>query len=145
MNIEDAAHRCGHDATGGVAALAPRMGLGQAVLNSKINPNTKTHHLSISEMVRMEQLTGRTDMLFAHAEALGYVAVPVPAIGDDDVDHAITTACAEFGDYLRTVGDALGDKRVTPNEAKRLEKELVEMIAAATHLQAIVTGVARKR
>lgn len=145
MNIEDAAHRVGHDSPGGVAALAPRMGMSQAVLNSKINPNTRTHHLSISEMIRMEQLTGRVDMLFAHAEALGYVAVPVPCIGDDNVDHAITTACAEFGDYLRTVGDALGDKRVTPNEAKKLEKELVEMMSAATHLQALLTAKLRKR
>lgn len=145
MNILDAAYRVGHDSPGGVAALAPRMGISQAVLNSKINPNTKTHILSIEEMIRMEHLTGRHDMLFAHAEALGYVAVPVPCLGDDDIDHAITTACAEFGDYLRTVGDTLSDKRVTPNEAKRLEKELVEMIASATHLQALLTATVRKR
>lgn len=145
MNILDAAYRVGHDSPGGVAALAPRMGISQAVLNSKLNPNTKTHILSIEEMVRMEHLTGRHDILFAHAEVLGYVAVPVPCVGDDDVDHAITTACAEFGDYLRTVGDALGDKRVTPNEAKKLEKELVEMIASATHLQALLTATVRKR
>lgn len=145
MNIEDAAHRVGHDSPGGVAALAPRMGMSQAVLNSKINPNTRTHHLSITEMIRMEQLTGRADMLFAHAEALGYVAVPVPCIGDDNVDHAITTACAEFGDYLRTVGDILSDHKVTQNEAKKLEKELVEMMAAATHLQALLTAQVRRR
>lgn len=144
MNILDAAYRVGHDSPGGVAALAPRMGIGQAVLNSKLNPNTKTHILSVEEMVRMEVLTGRHDMLMAHAEALGFVAVPVPCLGDDDVDHAIATACAEFGDYLRTVGDALGDKKVTPNEAKRLEKELVEMISSATHLQALLLAKGRR-
>jgi hypothetical protein len=145
MNIEDAAHRLGHDHVGGVAALAPRMGMSAAVLNSKINPHTKTHHLSITEMVRMEQLTGRHDMLFAHAEALGFVAVPMPCVDDDDVDHAITNTCAEFGDYLRTVGDAMADKKITPNEAKKLEKELVEMMEAATHLQALLISKSKRR
>ena len=115
------------------------------MLNSKINPHTKTHHLSITEMVRMEQLTGRHDMLFAHAEVLGFVAVPVPCVDDDDVDHAITNACAEFGDYLRTVGDSMGDKKITANEAKRLEKELVEMIEAATHLQALLISRIKRK
>ncbi len=144
MNIIDAAYRVGHDSPGGVAALAPRMGMSQAVLNSKLNPNTKTHILSIEEMIRMEHLTGRFDMLFAHAEALGFVAIPAPVIGDDDVDLAMAKTCAEFGDYLRTVGEALGDKKVTPNEAKKLEKELVEMINAATHLQALLASKARR-
>ena len=145
MNILDAAYRVGHDHPGGVAALAPRMGIGEAVLNSKLNPNTKTHILSIEEMIRMEHLTGRHDMLFAHAEALGFVAVPMPCVDDDDVDHAIANTCAEFGDYLRTVGDAMGDKKITPNEAKKLEKELVEMMEAATHLQALLISKSKRK
>lgn len=138
MNIVDAAHRVGHEAQGGVAALAPRMGMKEAVLNSKINPNTLTHHLSIQEMVRMEQLTGRADMLIAHAEALGYVAIPMPAEEDGDISRGIASTCAEFGDYLRTVEDAWRDQKITGNEKKDLEKELVEMIAAAVRLQALL-------
>jgi len=140
MNIIDAAHRVGHEAQGGVAALAPRMGLKEAVLNSKINPNTLTHHLTIAEMVRMEQLTGRSDMLIAHATALGYVAIPVPSIDDEDIGSALTRTCAEFGDYLRTVDGAMRDRKVTRNEVVKLEKELVEMISAATRLQALLVS-----
>lgn len=140
MNIEDAAHRVGHESPGGVAALAPRMGMKEAVLNSKINPNTRTHHLTIGEMVRMESLTGRADMLVAHAEALGYVAIPVPNVEEGDIAHAIATACAEFGDYLRTVDAAMSDRKVTRNEQIVLEKELVEMIAAATRLQSLLVA-----
>lgn len=138
MNIVDAAHRVGHEAQGGVAALAPRMGMKEAVLNSKINPNTLTHHLSIQEMVRMEQLTGRTDMLIAHAESLGYVAIPMPSEDSGDISRGIASTCAEFGDYLRTVEDAWSDRKITGNEKKDLEKELVEMIAAAVRLQALL-------
>ena len=140
MNIQYAAHRVGHEAPGGVAALAPRMGMKEAVLNSKINPNTLTHHLSIQEMVRMEQLTGRNDMLIAHAESLGYVAIPMPAATECDISHAIAMTCAEFGDYLRTVDEAWQDKDISKNEVSKLEKELVEMISAAVRLQAMLTA-----
>lgn len=143
MNIEDAAHRVGHETPGGVASLAPRMGMKEAVLNSKINPNTATHHLTISEMVRMEQLTGRHDMLIAHAEALGLVAIPVPAIDDEDVAHALARTCAEFGDYLRTVDSSMRDNKITRTEVTKLEKELVEMLSAATHLQALLVSMGK--
>lgn len=144
MNIVDAAHRVGHESPGGVASLAPRMGMRQEVLNSKINPNTRTHHLNIEEMIRMEQLTGRTDMLIAHAESLGYVAIPVPSVDDDDVAHALSRTCAEFGDYLRTVDESMRDKKITRNEVKDLEKELVEMIHAATKLQSLLSAMRKK-
>ena len=130
---------------GGVAALAPRMGMKEAVLNSKINPNTMTHHLTIAEMVRMEQLTGRADMLIAHATALGYVAIPVPSIDDEDIGHALSRTCAEFGDYLRIVDGAMRDKKITRNEVVKLEKELVEMISAATRLQALLVSLGKAK
>ena len=145
MNIRDAAHRAGHDSPGGVAALAPRMQMSYAVLNSKLNPNTRTHHLTIDEMLCLEQLTGRHDVLFAHAEALGYVAIPVPSVEDGDIAHALASTCAEFGDYLRTVDTTMRDGKITTNEARRLDKELVEMIAAATRLQGLLLAVGKKR
>ena len=45
MNILDAAYHTVHDYKGGANALAPRMGMkSPAVLNSKVNPITDTHH-----------------------------------------------------------------------------------------------------
>ena len=145
MNIEDAAHRIGHEYPGGAGILAQRMGMNPVVFNSKLNPNTKTHHLSMVEALRMQQLAGRADILHAMAEALGYVAVPLPQVHDDDVAHALAATCAEFGDYLRRVDESMRDGKVTPNEVKRLEKELTEMVAAATHLQSILAGLSARK
>lgn len=63
MNVHDAAHATVHDYPGGAASLAPRLGMQQAVLNSKVNPNTDTHHLSLTDAMRVmaagEQLIQR--------------------------------------------------------------------------------------
>ena len=70
MNIQDAAHRIGHEYPGGAVALAHRMGINPTVFNSKLNPNNATHHLTLAEAQRMQQLTGRTDILEAMASGL---------------------------------------------------------------------------
>lgn len=140
MNVLDAAHRIGHEYPGGAGVLAARMNIGHTVFNSKLNPNTTTHHLYLSEAVLMEQLANRFDILYAHADALNHVAIPLPAVEDEDVGHALTQTCAQFGDYLRRVDESLKDGKVTPNERKALERELTEMIAAATHLQSLLAG-----
>ena len=62
-----------------------------------------------------------------------------------DGSQGVALSPSEFGDYLRTVGNALSDKKVTPNEAKKLEKELVEMMEAATHLQALLISKSKRK
>ena len=58
MNILDAAYNTVHDYKGGASALAPRMGIkSPAVLNSKVNPNTDTHHLTLLEASKLMALT----------------------------------------------------------------------------------------
>ena len=59
MNILDAAYNTVHDYRGGANSLASRMGIkSPAVLNSKVNPNTDTHHLSLLEASKLMALTG---------------------------------------------------------------------------------------
>ncbi len=140
MNVLDAAYRIGAEYPGGTKALAIRMGMSPAVLLGKLNPNTNTHHLRLDEAVTMQMLSGRADVLIAMADELGHVCIPKPDVGDEDISHALAHTCAEFGDYLRKVDDCLKDGKITPNERKGLERELSEMIAAATHLQALLAG-----
>jgi len=140
MNVIDAAYRVGHEYPGGAGLLADRMGIVRAVFNSKLNPNTHSHHLTLAESVRMQQLAGRTDILQAMATELGHVAIPLPEVSDENIPAALARTCAEFGDYMRLVDDSLRDGRVSPNEAKCLEKELTEMVAASTHLLAVLKG-----
>lgn len=144
MNVLDAAHRIAHEYPGGAKALAARMGINQVVFNSKLNPNVTTHHLMLAEAMTMQHMTGRNDILHAMAEDLNHVAIPLPVASDDDLAHSISTCCAEFGDYLRRVDEVIRDGKVTPNERKDLERELTEMIAAATHLQGLVASMHKK-
>lgn len=141
MNIQDAAYMVGHDYPGGAGALADRMGIVRAVFNSKLNPNTATHHLTLVEALKMQQLSGRFDVLYAMAEACGFVCLPLPGEVHENVDRDIAALCKEFGDYVSQVSQALDDGRITPNELHRCEKELSEMLAAAQVLQAALAGI----
>lgn len=139
MDVIDAAYRIAHEYPGGLPVLATRMKLREQILRNKVLPGCDTNHLTLREALTMEAFSGRADILFAHADTLGYLPPLLkPADIQDDVGHALASFCAEFADYIRQVESAYGDKRVTPNERKRLEKELGEMIAAALHLQGLL-------
>lgn len=142
MNVEDAAHRIAHEADGGLDALAMRLGIGARVFNGQVNPNDKGHVIGLVTSVRMQQLTGRADILFAMAESLDYVCIKRPNVQSTDMAHAIASTCAEFGDFMRQVDATLKDGQVTRNELKKIEKELVEHIASATALHALVASKA---
>lgn len=142
MNIQDAAHRIGHEYPGGAVALAHRMGIGPVVFNSKLNPNTLTHHLTLAEAQRMQQLTGRTDILEAMADELGYVIVKIPECANDiDIAKATRRAVVEFGQWMEEIDKSLEDGSVTQNELKAIEKELVEMMSQAQHLTAALSSI----
>lgn len=142
MNIQDAAHRIGHEYPGGAVALAHRMGIGPVVFNSKLNPNTLTHHLTLAEAQRMQQLAGRTDILEAMADELGYVIVKIPECANDiDIAKATRRAVVEFGQWMEEIDKSLEDGSVTQNELKAIEKELVEMMSQAQHLTAALSSI----
>lgn len=142
MNILDAAHRIGHEYPGGAVALAHRMGIGPVVFNSKLNPNTVTHHLGLAEAQRMQLLTGRIDILSAMADELGYVIVKIPDCAHDvDIAKATRKAVVEFGEWMNQIDRSLDDGQVSQNELKAIEKELVDMMAQAQRLTAALASV----
>lgn len=148
MNTIDAAHRICAEFPGGAEALAQRLHMRPAVLRAKCNPNGpangSTYHLGIIDAGRMQAVAGRFDILHAFADECGHVAIPLPDAHGENLPHALAKTCAEFGDYLREVDTAMSDGRITPNEVKRLETNLTEMIAAAAGLQAVLTGKAKR-
>lgn len=145
MNMLDAAHLIGHEYPGGAKALAERLGINQVVFNSKLNPNTITHHLTLVEALRMQQMANRFDILHAMADELGFVCIRKPTVGDDCLTLSITRACAEFGDFMREVNETLQDDNVRPNELRDVQKELLELIAAATGLNGLLEAKQRGR
>src|SRR5690606_24175262 len=83
MNILDAAYNTVHDYPGGAAALAPPMGMNSAaVLNSKVNPHTETHHLSLIVASKMMAMTSDYRVLQELNSEHGKFAIDLPDIPD---------------------------------------------------------------
>ncbi len=125
MNIIDSAHATVHSYQGGSESLAPRLGMSSAVLNSKVNPRTTTHHLSLVEAYRVMDLTGDHRMLHDLAHTLGYVLTPVaPEVqADETVMGLVLDLHAAHGELSRELHDALADEVLTPNELNEVAKD----------------------
>lgn len=74
MNPRDAAYLTGHRYTGGVSALAVRMGMDARELFRKLNPNTG--NLGLDEAIVIMALSGDHRILHAMADELGYTLTP---------------------------------------------------------------------
>ena len=128
MNIEDAAYHTVHDYPGGASALAPRMGMkSAAVLNSKVNPNTETHHLTLSEASKLMDITNDYRILQELNAKHGKIAIELPEIQDAngnvgclmDLVLCIGTSKGKLFSKFREV---MADGRITPCEAKTMSK-----------------------
>lgn len=146
MNTQDAAYATVHDYPGGASSLAPRMGMPVAVLNSKVNPNTHTHHLSLSEAVRVMAVTGDTRMLRAQCDELGFLP-PIPRVVVDVSDMALlesyTQMISRLGEFSRQFHAALSDGRLTTAEVDQLENGMLDFFAAGEELVNRARSIAR--
>ena len=137
MNVMDAAHATAHDYPGGAGILAARLKMNPVVLNSKVNPNTSTHHLTLMEAMRMMALSGDHRILRAQNEELGYLP-PIPRVSADVSDVALlesyTKLISELGDFSTKFHLALADGRVTKKEVKRLRSEMLDFVGAGEEL-----------
>ncbi len=131
MNITDAAYNTVRDYPGGSASLAPRMGIkSPAVLNSKINPNTETHHLTLAEASKLMALTGDFRILQALAAEHERVAINLPEIPECR-DMALTdkVLCVGMrgGDGISTFREIMADGRITPGEVRDMLQVIHQM------------------
>lgn len=136
MNILDAAYNTVHDYKGGASALAPRMGIkSPAVLNSKVNPNTDTHHLTLLEASKLMALTNDYRILQSLNAQHGKVAINLPDIPESR-DTALTDLVLTFGmkggNVYTLFKEMMADGRITRGEAidmSRVIHRLHEILA----------------
>lgn len=114
------------------------------VFRSKLNPQSNTNHVTLADAMKMQHLTGRRDIVMAMADYLGGAFIQLSEIQDNDLSHAIRKAVAQFGSYMQEVDSALDDRRITRNEAKCLADSMLELVARASHLQAMLQAMADK-
>lgn len=137
MNIKDAAYATVHDYPGGSASLAPRVGMNPIVMNSKVNPNTTTHHLTLAEADRIMGVTGDPRILFALCDAHGFLR-PIPrvsvTVSDIELLESYTHLLSELGDFSRSFHTALSDGRLTSIEIDAMQEEVRQFQQAADEL-----------
>ena len=127
MNIDDAAYAVVHDYPGGAASLAPRMGMSPAVLSSKVNPNTKTHHLTLREAVRATVITDDMRLLQAFGQEAGQIVLPSPTSDDEAAsDMAVLELVAAVwgtqGNLGTTIHQALADGSLSGAEYELIKE-----------------------
>lgn len=138
MNITDALHRAVHSYPGGAESLAPRMRISASSLSHKVSPTYPAAHCSPDEMATIIELTGDHGPMQALAERLGYMLMPLPAVGipGDEFAQRLANSVREFGEFVAEVAKDLADNEVSDNELRRIERELSEMMGAAQALYA---------
>lgn len=138
MNITDALHRAVHSYPGGAESLAPRMRISASSLSHKVSPTYPGAHCSPDEMATIMELTGDHGPMQALAGRLGYMLMPLPAVGmpGDQFAQRLATSVQEFGEFVAEVAKDLADNQVSDNELRRIERELSEMMVAAQALYA---------
>lgn len=138
MNIKDAAYNTVHDHPGGSSALAPRMGIkSPVVLNSKVNPNTETHHLTLAEASKLMALTDDYRILQALASEHEKVAIDLPAIPecrDMSLTDKVLCIGMKGGDVMCLFREIMADGRITQSEVRDMSKVIHQMHIALAEL-----------
>ena len=154
MNVRDAAYHLVHDYPGGAEALAPRLGKRATSLSAEVSPNPvlgshgrPAAKLGLLETMTMMQMSGDHRVLFAMAAELGYLAVPLPRVDEDDHSDAATAAqrlgelAREFADVMGAAVTGLADGRLTDNELSQVEDEWGQLVARGQQLLALFVSL----
>lgn len=149
MNILDAAYNTVHDYKGGASALAPRMGIkSPAVLNSKVNPNTHTHHITLLEAVKLMEITGDYRILQEMCARLGKVAIDLPDIPESKRDTSLMDTflylAIHKGNVSKAFREMMADGRITQGEALDMSRVINEMHVALAKLDKQVQSCMNK-
>lgn len=118
MNAQDAAYDTVHQYPGGSVALAARLGMSDAVLRGKVNPNNDRNHL----------------ILHALAATHGYTLQEAGAREEGGVVIALLAAVSAQGGMTQTVSDAIADGLITPNEAAAIDRLCAQVQASVASL-----------
>ncbi|MEN4951886.1 phage regulatory CII family protein [Stenotrophomonas sp. TWI819] len=147
MNVTDAAYDTVHQHAGGSVALAPRMGMSDATLRGKVNPNNDRNLLSLQEADTLMARTGDFRILHALCAEHGFVAQRVEAPESGSLIGSLLTAAAAKGGLAELISNAMADSRISPNEADAISRACAQVMAAivqvSQHAEAAARGDAK--
>lgn len=132
MTIRHLAYRIAHDYPGTVIGLAALMGKGAQVFTNKLNPNSETHHLTITELETLADFTNANTAIAEYfAAKAGAVVVPIPEVeqGDMGLLEAYMEAHAEHGEISKEFMRAYADGRIDAREFADIKEQTCHAIA----------------
>lgn len=147
LNILDAAHALALEYDGGCESLAPRIGMSAHVLRNKVNPNNKTHHLTLVEALRMSVMTKDRRIVEAFARELGLVCMDVPQpenCADGEVLEMMSESMKTFGDIGNEITKTFADGRVESRESRRVRDAIWAHLSKLFGLSNRIEGMAEK-
>lgn len=143
--FETAAMNTVADFDGGARGLGERVGINGSVLAHKVSLTDKDNQLTVPQARKIMLATSDYRMLHGLAVDLGHLCIQAEGLRDGhSLEKSLSEVAKEFGEYLTAIGVAVADDDVTPNELRRIDKELSELIAAANQLRGLC-ALARKR
>lgn len=144
INQHDARYDLAREYPGGIEMLAKRMRMSVNVLRNKLAPRIKTHHINdeedslIIEYCQEANVPDPCRALIAKNWRHGLIAIPVPQVGhmsDEDLTQMLCKAVKEFSEFASEVSKSIADRKITPDEDERMEKEVQEAFAAMAELR----------
>ena len=146
MNIKDAMYSTVHDYPGGAVSLAPRLNMSAAILNSKVNPNTETHHLRLDEALKIMAFTDDYRMIEAMAEQLGGVFVKLPSedfCGQESLIDLVLSVSAKNGKLCHLVNEIIKGGKISRKEASMIKAVISKKISALQKMKIYVNRAIR--
>lgn len=140
MCLQDAARLISERYKGGVPALAKAMGVSANTLQHKLNPNNRTHKLTLDEAQAMQRISGLPFVLHAMAAALAHSCMPeVPDQSGGNAVEAFMRFQQGLGEFTAAVADSLLDGDETSrNEFRRVQARAGDLLALVGYLVAVV-------
>lgn len=140
MNVLDAAYNVVNDYEGGAASLGPRIGKAGTTLSHEVT-STGTAKLGLETAVKLTVLSKDYRILEAFAAQCGRGTFQLPSVlaeGGDNVLARLGDVLREQSHVVREVSESLEDGQITENERDSIRREVGQLIATATQLQAEV-------
>jgi hypothetical protein len=141
MSPKDAFYNTVHNAPGGHAALAIRLGMSAAVLRNKANVHSETNKPTLDDVDNIIGLTGDASVLHALAANHGYVCSKIAGAGcaaDATPLAMVARIATRSADAVAVVNDALADGRLDSRELVEIRERAYGAIQA---LQDMVVGL----
>ena len=134
--FEDALYSVVHESDKPAKAIASEIGVRHGYLLDAANPHRDDNQFQARLIVPVTKASGNDALVRFIAHAAGGVFFRVPR--DGRTEAATARSVKEFGEYLSESAEASADRVYTPSEAKAIDAQGMEAVAAIlAHLEQV--------